>query len=62
MTGPMTSLDQWDDAARARYKEGRPKEQFRDYGDGVAPVVREAVRAQTGFIPLTSRPAHRQTP
>ena len=44
MTGPLTSLDQWDDAVRARYKEGRPKEQFRNYGEGVAPVVREFYR------------------
>jgi len=44
MTGPMTSLDQWDDAVRARYKQGRPKEQFRNYGEGVAPVVREFYR------------------
>jgi inositol oxygenase len=44
MTGPMSSLEQWDDAVRARYKEGRPKEQFRNYGEGVAPVVREFYR------------------
>ena len=44
MTGPMTSLDQWDDAVRSRYKEGRPKEQFRNYGEGVTPVVREFYR------------------
>lgn len=44
MNGPMTSLDQWDDAVRARYREGRPKKQFRNYGEGVAPVVREFYR------------------
>jgi inositol oxygenase len=40
----MTSLEQWDDAVRARYQEGRPKEQFRNYAEGVAPVVREFYR------------------
>ena len=59
MSGPMTSLDQWDDAVRARYKEGRPKEQFRNYGEGVAPVVREFYRQnhaqQTVEFNLASR-------
>ncbi|MCU0247392.1 MAG: inositol oxygenase [Bryobacter sp.] len=40
-TGPFSHPDQWDDAVRTRYQEGRPREQFRDYGTAVDPRVRE---------------------
>ncbi|HEX3876105.1 MAG TPA: inositol oxygenase family protein [Bryobacteraceae bacterium] len=41
---PMQTLDQWDDDVRARYDPNRKKEEFRQYGDGVSPVVREFYR------------------
>jgi inositol oxygenase len=40
----LESLDQWDDEVRSRYDPNRTEEKFRDYGDGVAPVVREFYR------------------
>jgi inositol oxygenase len=40
----MQTLDQWDDDVRARYDPNRKKEEFRQYGDGVSPVVREFYR------------------
>lgn len=43
-TGPFSHPDQWDDAVRTRYQEGRPREQFRDYGAAVDPRVREFYR------------------
>lgn len=41
---PLASLDQWDDDVRARYQPDRPKDQFRQYGDGVPDRVREFYR------------------
>lgn len=41
---PLEQLDQWDDEVRARYDPNRKKEEFRQYGDGVPPVVREFYR------------------
>jgi inositol oxygenase len=59
MKGPLTSPDQWDDAVRARYREGRPTEEFRNYGATVSPVVREFYRQnhanQTVEFNLTAR-------
>src|SRR5215469_16888505 len=40
----LESLDQWDDEVRSRYDPNRTEEKFRDYGEGVAPVVREFYR------------------
>jgi len=40
----LTGLDQWDDEVRSRYDPNRKKDQFRDYGDSVPPVVREFYR------------------
>jgi inositol oxygenase len=40
----LKSLDQWDDEVRARYNPERKKEEFRNYGDSVSPVVREFYR------------------
>ena len=40
----METLDQWDDDVRARYDPKRQKDEFRDYGEGVSPVVREFYR------------------
>jgi inositol oxygenase len=40
----LQSLDQWDDEVRARYDPNRKEEGFRNYGDGVQPVVREFYR------------------
>jgi len=40
----LRDLDQWDDEVRFRYDPNRKKDQFRDYGDSVPPVVREFYR------------------
>ena len=40
----LQSLDQWDDEVRARYDPNRKKDEFRNYGDAVPPVVREFYR------------------
>ena len=40
----LQSLDQWDDEVRERYDPNRKQEEFRQYGDGVPPVVREFYR------------------
>jgi inositol oxygenase len=40
----LQSLDQWDDEVRARYDPNREEEGFRNYGDNVAPLVREFYR------------------
>jgi len=40
----LDSLDQWDEDVRKRYDPNREKNQFRNYGDGVPPVVREFYR------------------
>jgi inositol oxygenase len=40
----LQSLDQWDDDVRERYDPNRKEEEFRQYGDGVPPVVREFYR------------------
>jgi inositol oxygenase len=40
----LQNLDQWDDDVRARYDADRKQEEFRQYGDGVPPVVREFYR------------------
>lgn len=43
---PMPTLDDWDDDVRRRYhaEESKKAAQFRDYGDGVRPAVREFYR------------------
>jgi inositol oxygenase len=41
----LKSIDQWDEDVRARYDPDRKQDHFRDYSDGVAPVVREFYRA-----------------
>lgn len=43
---PMPTLDDWDDDVRRRYnaQESKKASQFRDYGDGVRPAVREFYR------------------
>lgn len=43
MQNPLPSLDAWDDHVRARYKENRNQEEFRDYTNA-PPVVREFYR------------------
>jgi len=40
----LDSLDQWDEDVRKRYDPNREKTQFRNYDDGVPPVVREFYR------------------
>jgi len=40
----LQSIDQWDDDVRQRYDPNRKEEEFRQYGDGVRPVVREFYR------------------
>ena len=40
----LQSLDQWDDDVRERYNPNRKEEEFRQYGDGVRPAVREFYR------------------
>ena len=40
----LQSLDQWDDDVRSRYNPNKTEDQFRQYGDGVPPVVREFYR------------------
>lgn len=40
----LESLDQWDDDVRRRYDPNRTQDEFRDYGDGVSPVVRDFYR------------------
>jgi inositol oxygenase len=42
--GPLERLEQWDDEVQDRYDPNRKKEEFRQYGDNVAPVVREFYR------------------
>ncbi|HYZ86997.1 MAG TPA: inositol oxygenase family protein [Bryobacteraceae bacterium] len=42
--GPLESLEQWDDYVKARYDPNKKQEDFRNYGEGVAPVVREFYR------------------
>ena len=41
---PLASLEEWDDEVKERYKPGKAKEEFRNYGDGVHPRVREFYR------------------
>ncbi|MDZ7640131.1 MAG: inositol oxygenase family protein [Bryobacterales bacterium] len=41
---PLASLDEWDDEVKERYKPGKAQEEFRNYGDGVHPRVREFYR------------------
>jgi inositol oxygenase len=41
---PLSSLEEWDDEVKERYKPGKAKEEFRNYGDGVHPRVREFYR------------------
>lgn len=43
-TAQLTSPDQWDDEVRARYDPNRKQDEFRNYGQGVPPVVREFYR------------------
>jgi len=40
----LQSIDQWDDDVRQRYDPNRKEEEFRQYGDGVRPAVREFYR------------------
>jgi inositol oxygenase len=42
--GPLDSLEQWDDAVKARYDPNRTKEGFRQHTDDAPPVVREFYR------------------
>ena len=42
--GPLDSLDQWDDHVRARYQEGRKKEEFRVFDESSPAVVKEFYR------------------
>lgn len=42
-SGPLESLDQWDDHVKSRYQEGRSESDFRDYTTA-PPVVREFYR------------------
>jgi inositol oxygenase len=42
--GPLESLEQWDEEVKDRYNPSRKKEEFRQYGEDVAPVVREFYR------------------
>lgn len=44
LTGPLESLEQWDDFVKDRYDPEKKEEDFRKYDDGVAPVVREFYR------------------
>lgn len=44
ITQPLASLDEWDDEVKERYKPGKAQEDFRNYGDGVHPRVREFYR------------------
>ena len=44
ITQPLASLDEWDDEVKSRYKPGKAQEDFRNYGDGVHPRVREFYR------------------
>jgi inositol oxygenase len=43
-TGPLDSLEQWDDDVRSRYRTDRKKEDFRVYDDSTPPGVREFYR------------------
>lgn len=43
-SNPLTSPEQWDKDVRARYDTNRTELEFRNYGDGVPPVVREFYR------------------
>ena len=40
----LHSPDQWDDDVRERYDPNRKREGFRQYGEGVPPVVRDFYR------------------
>jgi len=42
--GPLLGLEEWDDEVKERYRPGKAKEEFRDYGDTVPPRVREFYR------------------
>ncbi len=44
MNEPLSVLDQWDDSVRERYDPNKPQEDFRNYGEGVHPRVREFYR------------------
>lgn len=44
MDEPLSVLDQWDDSVRERYDPNKPQEDFRNYGEGVHPHVREFYR------------------
>ena len=44
MNGPLESLSQWDDFVESRYDPGKTAEQFRQYDQTTAPVVREFYR------------------
>lgn len=44
MTGPLESLNQWDDHVAERYQEGREQEAYRKYDDSTPGVVREFYR------------------
>ncbi len=43
-TGPMQSVDEWDDFVATRYQEGKTAEQFRDYSADANPGVTEFYR------------------
>ena len=49
MSGPLESLQQWDDHVAERYHEGKEHEEFRKYDDTTPPVVREFYRQNHAF-------------
>ncbi len=48
-SGPLDSLEQWDDHVKGRYRADRKKEEFRVYDDSTPPVVREFYRQNHAF-------------
>jgi inositol oxygenase len=41
VSGPLETIDQWDDFVKARYEPGRPREDFRRFDDGSPAVVKQ---------------------
>ena len=48
-SGPLESLEQWDDHVKGRYRADRKKEEFRVYDASTPPVVREFYRQNHAF-------------
>ncbi|HYP12945.1 MAG TPA: inositol oxygenase family protein [Bryobacteraceae bacterium] len=44
VSGPLQTLSQWDDFVEQRYTAGKDEKEFRQYGEGTPPVVREFYR------------------